>query len=228
MKQLKERFDTLSDAIIAIVMTILVLEIAVPATNKDLPQLFEGIALFLVSFIIIINFWYRRFQTMRATEITTFKAFVLDVIAHAILSLYPLATKMLIEYNTKWFAIIFFGGINLITGFLINQITYELAMQTTRNSMFKNNERVHLLSKWLKHRTLVSLISDVLMVIIALCFNTVGVYIYVLAPFLEFIGNFKRGQAIEMAFYNGESFKEMISQQLIAEKSQEKVRKGNQ
>ncbi len=61
MKQLKERFDTLSDAIIAIVMTILVLEIAVPATNKDLPQLFEGIALFLVSFIIIINFWYRRF-----------------------------------------------------------------------------------------------------------------------------------------------------------------------
>lgn len=46
MKQLKERFDTLSDAIIAIVMTILVLEIAVPATNKDLPQLFEGIALF--------------------------------------------------------------------------------------------------------------------------------------------------------------------------------------
>ena len=228
MKQLKERFDTLSDAIIAIVMTILVLEIAVPATNKDLPQLFEGIALFLVSFIIIINFWYRRFQTMRAIETTTFRTFVMDVIAHAILSLYPLATKMLVEFNIKWIAIIFFGGINLATAFLINRMTYELATQTIKNLVDKDDERTHMLNDWLKRRTLVSLISDVLMIIIALCFNTVGVYIYVLAPFLEFIGNFKRGQAIEMAFYNGESFKEMISQQLIAEKSQEKVRKGNQ
>ena len=96
MKQLKERFDALSDAIVAIVMTILVLEIAVPATTKELPYLLEEIALFLVSFVIIINFWYRRFQAMRATETTTFRTFVMDVIAHAILSLYPLSTKFFI------------------------------------------------------------------------------------------------------------------------------------
>lgn len=64
MKQLKERFDALSDAIVAIVMTILVLEIAVPATTKELPYLLEEIALFLVSFVIIINFWYRHFQAI--------------------------------------------------------------------------------------------------------------------------------------------------------------------
>ena len=37
MKLLKDRFDTLSDAIIAIVMTILVLEISIPSSMKGLP-----------------------------------------------------------------------------------------------------------------------------------------------------------------------------------------------
>lgn len=37
MKVLKERFDTLSDAIIAIIMTVLVLEIHIPETVNQLP-----------------------------------------------------------------------------------------------------------------------------------------------------------------------------------------------
>ena len=49
MKLLKDRFDTLSDAIIAIVMTILVLEISIPSSMKGLPHLFEQVALFLFS-----------------------------------------------------------------------------------------------------------------------------------------------------------------------------------
>lgn len=48
MKVLKERFDTLSDAIIAIIMTVLVLEIQIPETVNQLPQLAEAVGLFLV------------------------------------------------------------------------------------------------------------------------------------------------------------------------------------
>lgn len=46
MKLLKERFDTLSDAIIAIIMTILVLEIQIPSSIEQLPQLAESVGLF--------------------------------------------------------------------------------------------------------------------------------------------------------------------------------------
>ena len=56
MKVLKERFDTLSDAIIAIIMTVLVLEIQIPETVNQLPQLAEAVGLFLVSFVILMNF----------------------------------------------------------------------------------------------------------------------------------------------------------------------------
>ena len=48
MKVLKERFDTWSDAIIAIIMTVLVLEIQIPETVNQLPQLAEAVGLFLV------------------------------------------------------------------------------------------------------------------------------------------------------------------------------------
>ena len=47
IKVLKERFDTLSDAIIAIIMTVLVLEIQIPETVNQLPQLAEAVGLFL-------------------------------------------------------------------------------------------------------------------------------------------------------------------------------------
>ncbi|SER14810.1 TMEM175 family protein [Streptococcus gallolyticus] len=221
MKQLKERFDALSDAIIAIVMTILVLEIAVPATTKELPYLLKEITLFLVSFVIIINFWYRRFQAMRAIETITFRTFVMDVIAHAILSLYPLAIKMLAEFNIQWIAIVFFGGINLVTAFLINRITYELATQAIRNLVNKDDERARMLSDWLKRRTLIRLISDIVMMLIALCFNTFGIYIYILTPFLEFIGNFKRERVMEDAFREGQTFKEIVEHRVAVENLQE-------
>lgn len=61
-KQIKERFDALSDAIIAIIMTILVLEIKIPSSSKELPSFAYAIGLFLISFVIVFNFWYRRTQ----------------------------------------------------------------------------------------------------------------------------------------------------------------------
>ena len=54
MTKLKERFDTLSDAIIAIIMTILVLEITVQHNTTELIGLFEEIGLFVISLIFLV------------------------------------------------------------------------------------------------------------------------------------------------------------------------------
>ena len=74
MTKLKERFDTLSDAIIAIIMTILVLEITVPHNTTELISLFEEIGLFIISFIILIDFWYQRTNLMNLAKQTTHQA----------------------------------------------------------------------------------------------------------------------------------------------------------
>ncbi|MEX2804708.1 TMEM175 family protein [Streptococcus sp. H31] len=60
MKKIYERFDTLSDAIIAIIMTILVLGISAPETAEELPDFMKEVSLYLISFILLINVWYRR------------------------------------------------------------------------------------------------------------------------------------------------------------------------
>ena len=124
-KRLKERFDTLSDAIIAIVMTILVLEIKLPTSMAGLPHFAYAVGLFLVSFVIIFNFWYRRTIIMSVAEEVTYDAFARDVIAHMMLSLFPLATKMLVEFDQKWVPILFFGLINFVTAFLMSWITLK-------------------------------------------------------------------------------------------------------
>jgi hypothetical protein len=75
MKVLKERFDTLSDAIIAIIMTVLVLEIHIPETVNQLPQLAEAVGLFLVSFVILMNFWFHRLEISYLSEFWEFNMF---------------------------------------------------------------------------------------------------------------------------------------------------------
>ena len=129
MKVLKERFDTLSDAIIAIIMTVLVLEIHIPETVNQLPQLAEAVGLFLVSFVILMNFWFHRLEISYLSDSGNLTCFILDVACHAFLSLYPLAVKMLIIFEVKWISILLFGMLNLITGLFINIMAIILTKQ---------------------------------------------------------------------------------------------------
>lgn len=54
MQKFKERFDTLSDAILAIAMTILVLEIKTPATMGDIGDFTRNIGLLLALLLFLI------------------------------------------------------------------------------------------------------------------------------------------------------------------------------
>lgn len=207
MKKLKERFDTLSDAIIAIIMTILVLEIKIPENMVQLPQLAEAIGLFLVSFIIVTNFWYHRMQISVNSDRTTFLIFILDVLAHALLSLYPLATKMLVEFDIKWVAILIFGMINVLTGILLG-VMGNLMMCECVSEL---PERAgHLFQSWHNRRMILVSISDVLVLLIALYFNQFGIYFYILSPFIEFLLNYKQGRRFEEALNNGQTFKDLL------------------
>ena len=156
---------------------------------------------------------------MRATDKTTFRTFLMDVIAHAILALFPLATKMLVEFDVRWVGILFFGGINLLTSVLVNCMTYELAMKAVKNLSDKDEEAIQMFNDWLNRRAIGSLVADIVLLAISLCFNTIGVYIYILMPLLEFISNFRHGRAMETAYQEGQSFQEILKQRMSADKN---------
>ena len=56
MQKFKERLDALSDAIIAIAMTILVLEIEAPTNSSELSAFITHSGLFALSLTLIFNF----------------------------------------------------------------------------------------------------------------------------------------------------------------------------
>lgn len=57
---MKGKLDALSDAIIAIAITVLVLEINTPTSMEGMWQFAKEIFLFAQSFVVIANFWFER------------------------------------------------------------------------------------------------------------------------------------------------------------------------
>lgn len=216
MKLLKERFDTLSDAIIAIIMTILVLEIQIPSSIEQLPQLAESVGLFLVSFIIVINFWFHRLKLSTLTDSTNLPSFVLDIIAHGFLSLYPLAVKMLIGFDVKWISILLFGFLNLITGLLLS----FMALLTTKEERTDfTEEQLRILITWQKRRMLRMGLSDLIILAISLLFNRFGVFFYILSPFIEFLFNSKDGEHFQNSLNGKKNLIEIMERRYGRSKS---------
>ena len=214
MKVLKERFDTLSDAIIAIIMTVLVLEIKTPETVSQLPQLVESVGLFLITFVILMNFWFHRLELSYFSESESLNAFLLDVIAHAILSLYPVVVKMLIEFEVIWIGILLFGLLNISTGVLLNVMAMILIKQESES--FTQAEKLFIFHIY-KRRLIGVAIVDITILVIALLFNQFGIYLYIFSPFAEFLFNYKRGNRIQ-EFLKGQSFIQLMESKYRREK----------
>lgn len=113
MQKFKERFDTLSDAILAIAMTILVLEIKTPATMGDIGDFTRNIGLFIVSFVVVFNFWYERAQNSLDAQKTNDEIIALDIIEHLGICLIPLFTKFMISFENHNFAVMAYGLLTL-------------------------------------------------------------------------------------------------------------------
>lgn len=54
----KNHLETFNDGILAILITIMVLEIPVPFANVSYQMFIRSIFVFLVSFFVVANFWY--------------------------------------------------------------------------------------------------------------------------------------------------------------------------
>ncbi|MFC3927035.1 TMEM175 family protein [Streptococcus caprae] len=192
MKKLLDRFDVLSDAIIAIIMTILVLEISAPTKPEELLNFFKEISLFLVSFMLLVNIWYRRAKIIIQAKVTKLECLLLDVFAHALLALFPLTIKMLVAYEDEWVSVLFFGILNVLVITAINLIPLvELGFDWEKGKV----------SGWIHHyylrRVWLTILFNLALVALALYLGTYGTYLYLLMPFLDFFASYRKDKRLE-------------------------------
>lgn len=144
---------------------------------------------------------------MSVNDSLSYKAFVQDVIAHMLLALFPLATKMLVEYQDKWVAILFYGTVNFVTALLLSWMTLNLTLQNAKTDT--KNQKYNIREFYMKRLIMVSGM-DIFSMVLALLFNKVGIFLYLVSPLMEFWMNYKRGVIFETAIANGYTFEDYI------------------
>ena len=185
MEKLKTKFDFLSDALFAIIMTIIVLEIKVPADAAHFPEFLHSIGVFLLSFVILANFWFRRASTLLSMEKTySVGLFSLDLLFHALIALIPVFNQLLISFTPRSLGVVGYGSLITLVTLVLNHYTnttYEVYLR-------ENQHRVaqHLLPL-LHRRTLITLFFSLLLIGVAYLEPNFGMYIYIIFPIFEIL-----------------------------------------
>jgi len=114
----KGRLEAFSDGVVAIIITIMVLELKVPhGTDLDeLGPLFATLASYVVSFVYIAIYWNNHHHLMHAVE--RVDGWIMWANMHLLfwLSLIPFATGWIGEHPETALPVAFYGGILLMAG----------------------------------------------------------------------------------------------------------------
>ena len=94
----KNRIEAFSDGVIAIIITIMVLELPYPANNsyQEIMNFLQSLFVFFDSFFIVGSFWYKHCLLFQEMEEISSKLVWRNLVFLFIMSLFPLFTKWVI------------------------------------------------------------------------------------------------------------------------------------
>lgn len=182
--RLREHLEFFSDAIIAIIITIMVLEIPLPMKEEGstYAEFVQAIGMFLVSFFLVASFWLDHHRSFDEVEHISNKILIADFIFLAALSVLPILTKW-IMLETDSFAVINFGVVylvvNLLQGVLLWLIAEEKYAENTK--LLASHRRQIFLRK------LVSIIPNLALIGLAFFQPLIAMIWFLAIPILSFI-----------------------------------------
>lgn len=122
------RLEALADGIFAISMTLLVLNLALPATDTDgtplnpLTDLLKGqvydFVNYVIAFILIAVFWIAHHQQFHSIKRTDQRLMWINVIMLMFIALMPFSTDIAGDFQGETLADVFFAGNLMILGLL--------------------------------------------------------------------------------------------------------------
>ena len=170
--------SALNDGVIAIFITVMMLEIPYPTSNQDYHTFLWSVAVFLISFFIIADFWYnnkRIFQTIQEADHTVVVA---DFLFLASLALIPVTTKWIMN-GVDRYATVHFGIVYFIT-ILMHQYLFFSGMR----KLFDNNMGLFL--RVIFTHTGIILAVDALLILVGWFYPRQATILFIALPIINF------------------------------------------
>ena len=120
---MKSHLETFNDGVIAIIITIMVLELPIPSGPQEYKLFLSSIGLFFVSFFIVADFWYDLHRTFESVQRADHGIVVLDFLFLAVLSLVPVMTKWILAERNSW-SVVAYGSVYLAVSIVLRGLLF--------------------------------------------------------------------------------------------------------
>ena len=183
-ERMKPHLDTFNDGVIAIIITIMVLELPVPAGPGAYPVFLKQIGLFLVSFFIVAGFWYEHHRILSVVQKADHQIVILDLLFLATLSLIPVMTKWILVERNSW-SVVAYG-----TAYLAVSICLGLLEFAALKERFRGFRELYLYM--FVSRMGIELALSAVMIILGWNYPKFAMPCYLVFPLLAFLHPKKR------------------------------------
>ncbi|MDO5132036.1 MAG: TMEM175 family protein [Eubacteriales bacterium] len=177
-KSMISHLSTLNDGIVAIFITVMMLEIPFPTSERTYWEFVWSVLVFFVSFFIVADFWYDNKRIFEAVREADHLVIVANFMFLASLALIPVATKWIMHQKDRYSAV-HFGAIYMVTS-AFQQFLYYTALR----KRFRKNLRLFLLMIVFRACLIIG-ISAVLM-LISWFYPEQAVILYIILPVVNF------------------------------------------
>ena len=183
---MKERVVVFGDAIIAIILTIIVLELPIQTAANgavDLYSLFRAVWIYFISFCFVANLWFQTGYAFNKINQVKNKYLVIYLLLLFFLSLVPSATRLLIEDTTKQ-TLLIYGVLTLIVTLVMRRLIVALTGQAIKDQE-QRKRRISELNK----QDMLSIGFRIIVLIFGMFYVRPTLIVYLVLPILAFLQN---------------------------------------
>lgn len=178
--RLKEHWEVFTDAVVAIIITIMLLEIPVPKAGHTYQEFISAVIVFLISFFIVADLWFDHHRLFDGVREVSDKIIVMDFMQLGVLAMIPLLTKWIMDDVTA-FAMLNFGLTVLLVRMLQVLIGYEIG-----KIQYKKTPAIWKLQRELSRMRLMStLMANALLTLFAWFQPQLGHWLFIVIPLLS-------------------------------------------
>ena len=191
-ERLWEHLQAFNDGVMAIIITIIVLEIQPAIHEVHYEQFIANIIVFLITFFVVADFWYDlhlafSYYIFKPTKTIA----ILDFFFLADLSLLPVMTKWIMAESST-FAVANFGIAFLVAKILEYLIQYFGAKKTAKYSQIMNI----IISRSFIRKVAVTLFLNVILIILSLFIPKIAMILYLVIPVTSFLFPVKHNKIV--------------------------------